>query len=413
MGAKRRATLLTLLCAVGLLGLPNAGADSNRDGAMARSPITSDLDLYDDFATFHGDAGGHVGTWLQATLAATPVGVETTEIASPTDVDRRRERRVLVRQTSRIRSRIELAERRFRRLLAGATGLTSAARTCRVLVLADDYARQRRHIQRATRSLLLSGRLQQRLDRAVDRGDTAEASQLRTALRTVERAWRIQRRRVVRLDAAISDAFRVLSDCLADAAGICGAEPVPVGRNLVANPGAENQPGASSSTNAPQPAAWRVPSGREPGVIVYGTGGFPEAPPGGGANFFMGGANANASMSQRFDVCRLADQIDEEIVVVELSALIGGYASQSDSARVILSFVDDAGRTTGFATLGPVTPADRDNISTLLERSSRILLPTGTRELVLRVRFERASGISNDGYVDNISLAVGLAARAG
>lgn len=403
MGRKRIAALLLIVCVAGQLGLPTAGADSTASGLRGtqRSPITSDLDLRDDFETFHRQAGTSARAWLGATRAARGSG-----ILSPSDVTQVSERRRLARRTGRLLARMEHVENRFRRLRADATGLSAAARSCRVLTLADDYATLRARIERATRSLLLSGRLQLRLDVAIDLGDRAEAADLRTARDVVERSWRARRMRVVRLNQSIRASHRILAQCLADAAGVCAGSAVPLGRNLVANPGAEDQRGGTSATDAPQPTGWSAPAGMEPGVIVYGTGGYPTTAPGGGTNFFSGAAESRARMSQQFEVCSLADRIDEGGVVADVSALLGGFSTQSDRASVVVTFADGADGRLGVATLGPVTPADRADQTTMVARSQRVEVPAGTRSMTVAVVFERASGISNDGYADNISVVL-------
>ena len=57
-------------------------------------------------------------------------------------------------------------------------------------------------------------------------------------------------------------------------------------------------------------------------------------------------------------------------------------------------------------TVGPVTAADRGNVTTLLRREQRVTVPAGTRSLAVVIRTTRAAGAYDDGYADNISVVL-------
>ena len=112
--------------------------------------------------------------------------------------------------------------------------------------------------------------------------------------------------------------------------------------------GAEREP--ASSTRAPRPARARADSSQQlplPGwtvestftAVQYGAPRFLTAADstalGGGVNFFAGGpGGALSAATQVVDVSGAAAEIDAGKVAATLSALLGGYATQTDYAAV-------------------------------------------------------------------------------
>jgi hypothetical protein len=188
------------------------------------------------------------------------------------------------------------------------------------------------------------------------------------------------------------------------------AAALPAG-NLVVNPGAEAAEGAaSSSTQLPLPG-WTVESTFT--AVKYGAPNFLTVEDGtrlrGGANFFAGGPGGQVSAaSQTIDLSGAARDIDAGAAIASLSALIGGYANQEDSATVSVTPLNSS--SIGIApatTIGPVAQAERAATTNLLPRSTTITLPAGTRKLSVRITATRASGNYNDGYVDNVNVSFG------
>lgn len=186
---------------------------------------------------------------------------------------------------------------------------------------------------------------------------------------------------------------------------------VPTG-NLVKNPGAEEGTGAvNSTTTFPPPQFSTVGSFT---AVRYGTPNFPSAlvgsSIGGGVNFFAGGpTDQTSSGEQLIDIPGAAAEIDAGEVSVELRGHLGGLASDGDNAKVTATF-EDASSDTTFGTLqiGPVTTADRGNPpqTTLLPRSAKADVPVGTRRIRFIVTATHVNGPYNDGYADNVSLAL-------
>ncbi len=184
---------------------------------------------------------------------------------------------------------------------------------------------------------------------------------------------------------------------------------VPSG-NLLVNGDAEAVPGSADGTTVVVPPGWTTDGPFT--EVAYGAPEFltteDSASWGGGASFFAGGPdNAASSATQVVSVGSAGAQIDGGGLSVTLSALLGGYLSQTDSATVTATFLNAAGATVGTLAVGPVTPDDRQSATTLLSRSATGAVPAGTRSIAVRIDATRSEGAFNDGYVDNVSLTLG------
>ncbi|HEX8913739.1 MAG TPA: FG-GAP-like repeat-containing protein, partial [Humisphaera sp.] len=124
-----------------------------------------------------------------------------------------------------------------------------------------------------------------------------------------------------------------------------------------------------------------------------------------GANFFSGGpSDATSSASQVIDISVGAALVDAGSVTYDLSGYLGGWQSERDAATVTARFKRADGVVLATATLGPVTPADRSNLTGLLARNATGTVPSGARSVEVNVTTTRVDGTSCDGYVDNLSL---------
>jgi hypothetical protein len=137
---------------------------------------------------------------------------------------------------------------------------------------------------------------------------------------------------------------------------------VPSG-NLVVNPGAEAGPGAPDASQQLPLPGWTVESTFT--AVQYGAPSFlttaDGAALGGGVNFFAGGpGGATAAATQVIDVSAAAAEIDAAKVSATLSALLGGYATQTDHATVTATFLSAAGAPIGSVGLPTVTATDRN-----------------------------------------------------
>lgn len=179
--------------------------------------------------------------------------------------------------------------------------------------------------------------------------------------------------------------------------------------NTIKNGGAELGVAATdASTTVPTIRAWTKTGGFT--TVSYAAGGgFPDATVStaikGGKNFFAGGpANPNSGATQVVPVTARAGLIDKGKIVAVLSGYLGGYSTQRDSLTVVASFFDAAGLKLGSLRIGPVTPAQRKNLTTMIVRSATKVVPAKTRKVEVRVSATGKDGDYNDGYADNLSL---------
>ena len=157
---------------------------------------------------------------------------------------------------------------------------------------------------------------------------------------------------------------------------------LPTG-NLVTNPSANN--GISGWTNVQGQFSVRT-----------------SAPP---TFVFWGGTAASSVGRQDIGVWSWAAQIDSGCVTASFEARLGGFEAQADNAYVVFEFLNASGAVITNSQLGPVTAAQRGNVTQLLQRSnSGVGLPPGTRTIRVGVYCQRSSGTNNDGYADDISV---------
>jgi hypothetical protein len=184
---------------------------------------------------------------------------------------------------------------------------------------------------------------------------------------------------------------------------------IPAG-NLLVNPGAEAGAGATDASTIVAPPGWSVESTFT--AVAYGAPDFPTVADatalGGGTNFFAGGpGGATSAATQVVDVSGAAAEIDAGKVVATLGAQLGGFSSQTDRATVTASFLSAIGGPLGTLSLLPVTATDRNSLTALIERTASVGVPANTRQISVRIDAIRDAGSYNDGYIDNVSLALG------
>jgi hypothetical protein len=186
---------------------------------------------------------------------------------------------------------------------------------------------------------------------------------------------------------------------------------LPAG-SIVQNGDAESGPGANNATEVQAPPGWQT-LGNYTAVVYGASGGFPDAAIsasiGGGRNFFAGGPESGlgdfAIAQQEIDLTSYVPEIDGSNVQATLSADLGGFASQGDSASVIATFTNAQGNTAnGFLGLPAVTPEERGNATGFLHRSECATLQPGARRAYVQVSTQRFDPPYHDGYADNVSV---------
>lgn len=188
------------------------------------------------------------------------------------------------------------------------------------------------------------------------------------------------------------------------------AATVAFNQNLIINGDAESDIGSATGAVISSVTGFTRNGGFT--VTKYGavvsSGDFPAltspGPTNRGLNFFSGGFTTLSSATQLIDITSVASSIDLGSTKYELSGFLGGFDNQGDSAVLRANFLDDQNAPLGFATIGPVTNGDRQNVTALLERTAEGNVPMGTRSIEIALAFTKNVGQYNDGYADNLSL---------
>jgi hypothetical protein len=123
-------------------------------------------------------------------------------------------------------------------------------------------------------------------------------------------------------------------------------------------------------------------------------------------------AQPTSSVSQTADISSSAASIDAGLANATLSADLGGSALDGDQMQVQAEFIDASGAALGSFAIGPVTSADRKNLTVLLRRSQTVGVPLGTRKIEVRVMATRILGplqsafAYDNAYADNVRLTL-------
>jgi hypothetical protein len=186
----------------------------------------------------------------------------------------------------------------------------------------------------------------------------------------------------------------------APAAGPCHA----CGRNLIANPGAEAGKGTTTDSVV------KVPDWKQTGAFTsaqYAWGAdlstTTPGPTKRGKNYFYGGPSSMISTGTQVITVGTGG-ISAGRVSYVLSAWLGGYSDQPDNARLIITFESSAGTLLKTTTLGPVTVAQRHDVSGLFFRQSTGKVPATTEKIKVELLMTLLEGGDNDGLADNLSL---------
>ena len=219
-------------------------------------------------------------------------------------------------------------------------------------------------------------------------------------------------RSLTRIASAVLIVSALFGSSLQVAGARQGSVPAPAKvkktANLIKNPGAESGNGSSNGSVV------HIPNWTTTGAtaVKYGaSGGFPTAQTPGptkrGTNFFAGGphvAEDVESIMQTVALGTYATKIDAGKVKFTIAAWLGGSGSEDDSATVYLTFYSGSHAYLSGAAIGPVTNADRNNVTKFLSRSKTTTVPATARTVDIDVEFDGVIGTYNNAYVDNLSL---------
>jgi len=199
---------------------------------------------------------------------------------------------------------------------------------------------------------------------------------------------------------------------MAAAAGSIGAQSV-LGRNLIVNGDAESGPG-TDATGAPVTSipGWSIANGT-PDVLLYGKDDTfavdSIGPANRGGKYFTGGpANAFSAIGQDIDVSSGSAAIDAGTATFAASAYLGGLAHQTDSAKLVVTFLSATGGTLGSVALGPVASTDDLYYDGLQFRREIGFVPASTRKIHVSLEMTRSDSNDdyNEGSADNLSLVL-------
>ncbi|GAB3971889.1 hypothetical protein GCM10029978_047910 [Actinoallomurus acanthiterrae] len=200
---------------------------------------------------------------------------------------------------------------------------------------------------------------------------------------------------------------------------LAGPQPFTVtapsgGTNLIVNGDAESGDPSTSGYDSVTLPGWTVTG--TPTAVSYSVGaGFPTSstpgPSNRGGAFFAGGPVGSGSLTQTVDVSSAASQVDGGGVTYSLSGWLGGYAGETSSATVKLTFRNAGGSSLGTGQIGPVTASDRGNATSLLQRAASGGVPSGTRSIAVVVALtgdpaRDTANKYNDAYADSLSLSL-------
>jgi hypothetical protein len=181
--------------------------------------------------------------------------------------------------------------------------------------------------------------------------------------------------------------------------------------NLIKDAGAEKAKPDSDGGQVKVPN-WTPAKGTQFTATAYGaSGGFPaKSSPGPkerGKAFFAGGPSGNSSAATQSESLA-ADKslIKAGKAEFTLSGWLGGFSSQRDHATLTVAWKSAAGQVLGRATIGPVTPGQRKDVTGLLRRVTRGTVPKTAVTALLTLRMVRYDGEYVDGYADNLSLTI-------
>ncbi len=171
--------------------------------------------------------------------------------------------------------------------------------------------------------------------------------------------------------------------------------PQPLGVNVLANGSFEAGSIAGSPLQLNNTAGW---VGIQPSTSVpsYGPGSSVPDTTFSLANGLGGLLLADlgdGGVRQVINLRGMTSLVDQGGLLVEATCWLGGIGSNSDTGLCNLRFKNEFGVQVGVLhTLGPVTAADRNNLTTLLERNDMFVAPIGAVELEVNVVFMNPSG---------------------
>ena len=132
-----------------------------------------------------------------------------------------------------------------------------------------------------------------------------------------------------------------------------------------------------------------------------------------GSYFYRAGQTAIGEVVQEIDISNLASDIDSGVAVATLSGSLGSW-SNDDIIVVEAAFFnlisEDLGSTISISAIDNPLLSNGSLGLTNLSNSETAIgdVPAGARSIIMKVRTERGAGSDNDGYADNLSIAISV-----
>lgn len=180
-------------------------------------------------------------------------------------------------------------------------------------------------------------------------------------------------------------------------------------RNVIKNQGAEDGAASVDGQTVVLIPDW-VSTGSVT-IVSYDTpGDFPaqgdSGPADRGNKLFVGGPGEGpvVTLSQEIVIPPNCNEFHQSHTLFEARAWLGGFSDQEDYAEVQLQFLGDQDDLLWTVAIGPVTAADRDNVTGLRFRGAAGDVPGGTAKVIVTVTLTRFGGDYNNAFVDALEL---------
>ncbi len=189
--------------------------------------------------------------------------------------------------------------------------------------------------------------------------------------------------------------------------------PVALNTNLIANPSFESGSLPGSPLQLTNADGWEGVQASAVSIEAYGTGQMPTSSF--AATEGLGGQvlrdfGGGAILRQEIDLSADQALIAAGRYFVHTAAWLGGIGSIDDTAELRVRFLNFAGVQVGGAAglqvLGPVTAADRADVTTLLRRDATFPIPAGATRMQVDVHFTDVCCGAAHGLADDVLVMV-------
>jgi len=194
----------------------------------------------------------------------------------------------------------------------------------------------------------------------------------------------------------------LLVGCGGTGPGDSGGNAPAIGENLVESPDADGEDPTGGWIETGCLSVTEYGEGEGPGPMATG-------PSDRGDAYFSGrGLACNDTVAAVQWIENVSDLRESGVggdvpYTYEIRGFFGGWGEDPDHATFSAYFLNADDRLIQAATIGPVSEADREDESKLLERSADDDVPNGTERIMLLMEFRRFGTGMHKGAADNLS----------